>query len=98
MQHYIAASAREAELLEPHCRQGSQAMTYRVASDITGTVLAGMGRRVFRPHLICSWTLDPASQRLSCAWAAPVEELDVASLSSRIAPLSVVWTRPRTQS
>jgi hypothetical protein len=73
-------------------------MTYRVASDIKGTAFAGFGRRVFRPHLVCSWTLDPASRRLSCAWAAPVEELDVASLSSRIAPLSIAWTRPRTRS
>jgi hypothetical protein len=73
-------------------------MTFRVASDIKGTALAGMGRRVFRPHLVCSWTLDPASHRLSCAWAAPVERLDVAPLSSRIGPLSIAWTRPRTQS
>jgi hypothetical protein len=73
-------------------------MTYRVASDINGTALAGMGARVLRPRLVCSWTLDPASHRLSCAWAAPVEELDVASLSSRIAPLGIAWPRPRTRS
>jgi hypothetical protein len=33
-----------------------------------------MGRKAFHPHLTCSWTLDPASHRLSCAWAEPAAE------------------------
>ena len=55
-------------------------MTHRVASDLAGTVLA---RREFHPHLVCSWTLDPASHRLSCAWAPPAAGWDVAFLSPR---------------
>jgi hypothetical protein len=50
-------------------------MTYRVAAEIEGTALAAIGRKAFHPHLTCSWTLDPASHRLSCAWAAPAAEL-----------------------
>jgi hypothetical protein len=50
-------------------------MTYRVAADVEGTALA-MGRKAFHPHLTCSWTLDPASQRLSCAWAEAAADLD----------------------
>jgi hypothetical protein len=57
-------------------------MTYQVASDLAGTVL---GRREFHPHLVCSWTLDPASHRLSCAWAPPAAGWDVAFLSPRTA-------------
>jgi hypothetical protein len=58
-------------------------MTYRVASDIAGTILA-MRRKVFHPHLVCRWTLDPASHRLSCAWAAPADGLDVARTVSKL--------------
>jgi hypothetical protein len=61
------------------------AMTYRVASQIAGTVLADLGRKVLHPHLVCSWTLDPASHRLSCAWAPPAAGSDVVFLSSRLA-------------
>jgi hypothetical protein len=64
-------------------------MSFRIASEIEGTVLAGMGRKAFRPHLLCSWTLDPASHRLSCAWAEPREGSLVASRSSRIAATSL---------
>jgi hypothetical protein len=55
-------------------------MTYRVASDPAGTAL---GRTELHPHLVCSWTLDPASYRLSCAWAPPVAGWDVTFLSPR---------------
>jgi hypothetical protein len=58
-------------------------MTYRVAADIKATALPGINRRALQPHLICSWTLDPASRRLSCAWATPAAELG-AGPSSRI--------------
>jgi hypothetical protein len=60
-------------------------MTYRVACDIEGTALVGMDRKAFYPHLVCNWTLDPASHRLSCAWTKPVEGSAVASRSFRIA-------------
>jgi hypothetical protein len=59
-------------------------MTYRVASQIEGTVFANVGRKAFHPHLVCSWTLDPASHRLSCVWGPPAAGSDRASLSSRI--------------
>ena len=66
-------------------------MTYRIASEIEGDVYAGMradlsrdlSRKVFHPHLVCSWTLDPASHRLSCAWAPPAVGSNVAFLSPR---------------
>jgi hypothetical protein len=61
------------------------AMTYRVASEIAGTVFANVGRKVFHPHLVCSWTLDPASHRLSCVWAPPAAGSDVAFFSLPIA-------------
>jgi hypothetical protein len=61
------------------------AMTYRVASKIEGTVHANVGGKVLHPHLVCSWTLDPASHRLSCAWAPPAAGSDVAFFSSRLA-------------
>lgn len=57
-------------------------MTYRVASDPAGTAL---GRTELHPHLVCSWTLDPASHRLSCAWAPPAAGWDVTFLSPRTA-------------
>jgi hypothetical protein len=60
-------------------------MTYRVASDRAGRVLAGTRAKEFLPHLVCSWTLDPASHRLSCAWAAPADRWDIDLLSARIA-------------
>jgi hypothetical protein len=59
-------------------------MTYLVAGEIEGRVLASVGERHFLPHLVCSWTLDPASRRLSCAWAPPTGRWDVPSLSPRI--------------
>jgi hypothetical protein len=48
-------------------------MTYRVVSNLAGTALADPQAKEFLPHLVCSWTLDPASRRLSCAWAPPVD-------------------------
>jgi hypothetical protein len=76
------------------------AMTYRVASEIEETVFANVGRKVFHPHLVCSWTLDPASHRLSCVWAPPAAGSDVAFLSSRIAaPTSISgFARAKAQS
>jgi hypothetical protein len=62
-----------------------RAMTYRVASDVAGSILADARAKEFLPHLVCSWTLDPASHRLSCAWAAPMDRWDIALLSARIA-------------
>jgi hypothetical protein len=62
-------------------RKRIEAMTYRVASDIKGAVFADKAPRAFHPHLLCRWTLDPASHRLSCVWAAPAEA--VVFLSSR---------------
>jgi hypothetical protein len=56
-------------------------MTYRVVWDRAG---AALGQKEFLPHLVCSWTLDPASHRLSCAWAPPAERRDIAFLSARI--------------
>ena len=29
------------------------------------------GRRRLDPRLVCMWKVDPASNRLSCVWAAP---------------------------
>jgi hypothetical protein len=70
-------------LAEVALRKRIEAMTHRVASDLEGTVFADKAPRAFRPHLLCRWTLDPASHRLSCAWAATVE--GVVFLSSRSA-------------
>jgi hypothetical protein len=61
-------------------------MSYRVVSNRAGTVLAGTRAKEFLPHLVCSWTIDPASRRLSCAWAAPTERWDIPLLSTRLAP------------
>jgi hypothetical protein len=71
-------------------------MTYRVASDLAGTVLAGTPTKEFTPHLVCSWTLDPASHRLSCVWATPVVRWEVAS-PARVATrhLSPGMAQPR---
>ena len=55
-------------------------MTYQVAPDLAETAL---GRKEFHLHLVCNWTLDPTSQRLSCAWAPPAAGWDVAFLSPR---------------
>jgi hypothetical protein len=52
-------------------------MTYRVASDLPRTAFADRRAKEFLPHLVCSWTLDPASHRLSCAWAAPTDGWDI---------------------
>jgi hypothetical protein len=62
-------------------------MTIRVASDIEGTAFVGVGRKAFRPRLVCSWALDPASHRLSCTWTVSAE--GSAFLSSRIAASSL---------
>jgi len=56
-------------------------MTDRVACAGTGFA----GRKEFHPHLVCSWTLDPACHRLSCAWAPPIDRSHVAFLSAAIA-------------
>jgi hypothetical protein len=60
-------------------------MTYRVVCDLEGTVLADARAKEFLPHLVCSWTLDPASHRLSCAWAAPADSWNIDLPSARIA-------------
>jgi len=73
-------------------------MTYRVASEIKGDVCAGTradlnrdsSRKVFHPHLVCSWTLDPASHRLSCAWAPPAAGSNVAFLSPRTTTTTLI--------
>jgi hypothetical protein len=54
-------------------------MNYRTASDLG----ADSDRRPKVPHLVCRWTLDPASHRPSCAWAAPVEGSDITFVRSR---------------
>jgi hypothetical protein len=64
-------------------------MTYRVASDLEGSIFTGNRPKAFLPHLVCSWTLDPASHRLSCAWAAPIERWDITFLSSGMTSGSV---------
>ena len=69
-------------------------MTYRVAADLEGNVFAGNRPKTFLPHLVCSWTLDPASHRLSCTWAAPIERWDVTFLSSGMTTGSL---RPRAR-
>jgi hypothetical protein len=59
-------------------------MNYRVATNLAGTVRADTREREFLPHLVCSWTIDPTSRRLSCAWAAPTEHWDLAVASARL--------------
>jgi hypothetical protein len=59
-------------------------MTYRPSFEIAAIAFAGVGKKEFLPHLVCSWTLDPASRRLSCGWAPPADRGD-AALSARIA-------------
>jgi len=58
-------------------------MNYRFAREIEGRILAGLGKKQFLPHLVCSWALDPASHRLSCACAPPAAGHDVPFLSPR---------------
>jgi hypothetical protein len=58
-------------------------MTDRVAHDRAGTGFAG--RKQFLPHLVCRWTLDSASHRLSCAWAPPTDRSHVTFSSAGIA-------------
>jgi hypothetical protein len=36
-------------------------MTYRVVCDRAANALADAPAKEFLPHLVCSWTLDPAS-------------------------------------
>jgi hypothetical protein len=71
-------------------------MTYRVASGPAGTAL---GPTEPHPHLVCSWTLDPASHRLSCAWAPPAAGWDVTFLSPRTAATGssarLAWAKPQ---
>jgi hypothetical protein len=59
-------------------------MNYRVAGEIEGRVLPSFDEKHVLPHLVCSWNLDPASRRLSCAWAAPAARWDMPSLPPRI--------------
>jgi hypothetical protein len=54
------------------------------ASDITDDVRAQAGS--LQPHLVCHWTVDPASDRLSCAWAAPTVGRDAALARARLRP------------
>jgi hypothetical protein len=58
-------------------------MNYRVASNFAGTALTGTPAKEFLPHLVCTWTIDPASRRLSCAWATPTDHWDIAAMSAR---------------
>jgi hypothetical protein len=53
-------------------------MTDRVTNAGAGFA----GRKEFHPHLVCSWTLDSASHRLSCAWAPPTDRSHIAFLSA----------------
>jgi hypothetical protein len=64
--------------------QGMHIMKYRVASD-RGPYT---DRRPKVPHLVCSWSLDPTSHRLSCAWAAPVEGWDTTFARIKVLSLS----------
>jgi hypothetical protein len=55
-------------------------MNYRTACDLGAYTDR---RRPKVPHLVGRWTLDPASHRPSCAWAAPVEGPDITFARSR---------------
>jgi hypothetical protein len=74
-------------------------MTYRVVCDRAANALADAPAKEFLPHLVCSWTLDPGSRRLSCAWAAPADGRNIALLSARIATrnlgpgIALAWSR-----
>jgi hypothetical protein len=52
-------------------------MRYRIAADRG----AQADRKEVYPHLLCRWSLDPASHRLLCAWAPPANRLDLPSLA-----------------
>lgn len=52
-------------------------MSYRMPDDRAGSAYAELRRTGLRPHLVCSWTLDPVSRRLACAWVAPSEAWDI---------------------
>jgi hypothetical protein len=81
----IACGVRKQGRVSPPTSQpGIAAMTYRPSFETAATPLAGIGKREFLPHLVCSWTLDPASRRLSCGWAPPADRWDFA-LPARIA-------------
>jgi hypothetical protein len=72
----LSFAGNQRALASPRCRR-IRAMTYRVASDIDGTPFMGMDRKALLPHLVCRWTLDPASRRLACTWAEPAERSQV---------------------
>jgi hypothetical protein len=59
-------------------------MNSRVASNLAGTALALTPAKEILPHLVCSWTVDPASRRLSCAWATPGGHWDIAAMSAQL--------------
>jgi len=61
-------------------------MNYRVASNLAATFLADPQAKPVLPHLICTWTIDPASRRLSCAWGTPTDQWEIAAMSARLAP------------
>jgi hypothetical protein len=63
-------------------------MTYRPAFEIAATAFAGIGKKEFLPHLVCSWTLDTASRQLSCGWAPPADRGAIA-LPARIATIGL---------
>jgi hypothetical protein len=59
-------------------------MNYRFASNFAGTALASPPARDVLPHLVCSWTIDPASRRLSCVWATPTDHWNMAAMSAQL--------------
>jgi hypothetical protein len=59
-------------------------MNYRFASNLAGTALASPSTRNVLPHLVCSWTIDPASRRLSCVWAVPTVHWDIDAMSAQL--------------
>jgi hypothetical protein len=59
-------------------------MNYRFASNLAGTALAGTPARDVLPHLVCSWTIDPTSRRLSCVWSVPTVHWDMAAMSAQL--------------
>ena len=58
-------------------REGFRSMSYRLAAE-RGALAA---RKEVYPHLLCRWSLDPASHRLLCAWAPPASGSDLPLLA-----------------
>ena len=76
--------------LQSETSAGKIAMNHLFAPNRGAAVMGApfTDRKNAYPHLTCSWSLDPASCRLSCTWAPPESSRALAQLawSPRLVP------------